>query len=86
MIWTVLATKNFILDLKEIQKTRKSITKHIKELDEYLSKHGIDQNIKHKFDIEPLADGYFRFKFIPYRVIIKVEENTIYFKKIFKRK
>jgi len=86
MSFHVTATKSFLKELKEIKKTRSSILKHLNELDTYLTRYGIDHNIRHFFDIEPLDDGYFRFKFIPYRIIVHVVDTDIYFKKIFKRK
>ena len=87
MTRNIIATKTFLAELKDIQKTRSSIYKHINKLDTYLCAHGIDHKIRHVFDIEPLEDGYFRFKFVPYRIIVQViNDTTICFKKIFKRK
>lgn len=88
MSWYVTATQEFLKELKEIKQTRASIIDKIKKLDSFLSTNWVNHTIGNLFDIYPLKEGYFRIKFVPYRIIIFVdqEKKKVVFKKIFKRK
>lgn len=82
----ISASKEFIEEYEEILRTRKSIREKVQEMHIYLENQGIDSNISKSFDFQPLPNNYFRFKFPPFRVIIKETEDMYIFKKIFKRK
>lgn len=82
----VLISSEFQKDLEILIRWRKSLKSKIQKLYLYLEEKWFDKNISSFFDIADLWDWYFRFKFIPIRVIVKKEECEIILKKIFKRK
>jgi len=82
----ILISPEFQKDFEILIRWRKSLNSKIQKLYLYLEEKWFDKNISSSFNIADLWDWYFRFKFIPIRVIIKKEKDEIIFKKIFKRK
>ena len=67
--------------------TRKSLTKHIFSFSEYIEKRWFNMKVFNYFNIKSIWNKYFRVKFIPYRLIIKViDSDNIDFIDLFKRK
>ena len=85
-MYNIIVSKDFERDFKILIRWRVSLKSKIQNLYSYLENNWINQNIWNFFDIQDLWDWYFRFKFIPIRVIVKVESDKIILKKIFKRK
>lgn len=86
MSYEILISQEFNEEYMEIVRTYASLKKKVIGLRDHLKEFWISFQIFQHYDCKPLTSWYFRVKFPPYRIIIKVEKDCIKLEKIFKRK
>lgn len=83
----VLITKEFSINLQKYSENKKVILKKIFELKNFIEENWLNFWFFNKYDVKNLWNGYFRIKFIPYRIILFVKNDNSYeFVDFFKRK
>lgn len=79
-------TKKFLYNLELYWNSKKSLVKQIYELRKFFEINWFAIELFKNYNVVPIWKDFFRVKFIPYRVILKVADDEIVFIDLFKRK
>ncbi len=82
----VTFTKEFLKNLELYSLSKESLAKQVYDLKVFFEINWFSYKVFENYNIIQIKKDYFRVKFIPYRVILKIIDNEIIFLDLFKRK
>lgn len=82
----IFLTQEFKNNFLIYSRQKKSLVKKIKELKSEIELNWFNLSIFERYDVKSLGWGFFRIRFIPFRLVLKIENERVVFFDFFKRK